>query len=172
MEKLCKTMKHSAMSRTIVKQLSGCSLTKQGSGRNLTKQNSGRDLSAIALQAAGRSHEMQKQLSGQNILLQKQLSASHLSCQLSFNSINGDLATAVSSGRLTPPRMPSKCSLVETKHQISREAQAAGNGGAPGQGISRQISNSALGNCLMALQVNDANLEWILNDTKTICSGD
>ena len=126
MEKLCKTMKHSAMSRTIVKQLSGCSLTKQGSGRNLTKQNSGRDLSAIALQAAGRSHEMQKQLSGRNILLQKQLSASHLSCQLSFNSINGDLATAVSSGRLTPPRMPSKCSLVETSTEFQERHKQLG----------------------------------------------
>ncbi|KAI2500596.1 hypothetical protein MHU86_13887 [Fragilaria crotonensis] len=42
MEKLCETMRRSAMSRTMVKQLSGRSLPKQGSSRSLPKQASSR----------------------------------------------------------------------------------------------------------------------------------
>ena len=41
MEKLCGSMKRSAMSRSMVKQFSGRSLSRQGSMRQLSRQNSG-----------------------------------------------------------------------------------------------------------------------------------
>lgn len=45
MEKLCESMRRSAMSRSLVKQLSGHSVSRNGSARAVTKQHSGRGLS-------------------------------------------------------------------------------------------------------------------------------
>lgn len=53
MEKLCESMRRSAMSRNLVKQLSGRSVQRQGSARSLSRSNSG----------AG----MRKQLSGRSL---------------------------------------------------------------------------------------------------------
>jgi hypothetical protein len=98
LEKLCETMKRSAMSRTMIKQLSAArTLPKQGSGRGNMKQHPGRDLSALALQASGRADELLP-----------------ISAALSSSS--------VSSGRLTPPRVPNRRSATESKHRMTRES--------------------------------------------------
>ena len=135
MEKLCETMKRSAMSRNLVKQMSGRSLTKQGSQRSLTKQGShrnllskqlsGRDLNALARQASGRD------------LMQRQLSARNLPRQSSLRGLGDDC-----SGLLTPTLVPNRRLIMDTKHRITRDALTGG--GAPGRGIFRHNSSSAL----------------------------
>lgn len=92
MEKLCQTMKRSAMSRTLVKQLSGRSLVKQSSGRNLVKQSSGRNLGVLARQASGRS----------------------LNCD---SNSSGNV-----SGRLTPPTVPLRKPFKDPKHRSPKAA--------------------------------------------------
>ena len=127
MEKLCDTMKRSAMSRTMVKQLSGRSLTKQGSQRSLSSQgsqrsqNSSRDFGACARLASGRD------------------SARYISS----SSLVGDETHPT--GRLTPSRR----SLVNTKHraapgQVSsrRKSSSALQGN---RSTSRQLDDANLG---------------------------
>merc|ERR1712226_320715 len=90
MEKLCQTMKRSAMSRTLVKQLSGRSLVKQSSGRNLMKQHSGRNLGALSRQASGRS----------------------LTCESDSPGNFG--------GQVAPSNIPLRKSHVNPKHRINQ----------------------------------------------------
>lgn len=80
MEKLCQTMKRSAMSRTLIKQISGGSLTtqhserpllKQGSGRNLKKQSSGRNIGAQSRQSSNRSLTYESDSSGGTVPTKK-----------------------------------------------------------------------------------------------------
>ena len=156
MEKLCETMRRSAMSRTMVKQLSGRSLPTQGSSRSLPKQGSSRSLT--------------KPNSGRKTILQKQLSARKLSRQSSSNSVDLTTASTISSvpsmGHLTPTRVPGKRS-ISSKHRIARD------GSAHGEDIVRQNSASALlGNHLRALQKDETNAGWWLGDAESICSGD
>mmetsp|Transcript_18365 Transcript_18365/g.42527 ORF Transcript_18365/g.42527 Transcript_18365/m.42527 type:complete len:457 (-) Transcript_18365:1551-2921(-) len=166
MEKLCESMKRSAMSRSLVRQLSGRSLTKQGSNRSLvkqdsnrslTKQDSGRNLAALARQSSGRNL-LQKQSSGRN-LLQKQSSGRNL---LQKQSSGRNLMQKQHSGRNLMQRQNSGRSLqnsederlietrratrrpsVDSKHRITRDA-LAGGGRVPGRGVFRHKSSSAL----------------------------
>ena len=94
MEKLCESMQRSAMSRNLVKQLSGQSLSKSNSNRSLgsrshgsrtlstrspgSRQSSGRSLNPASRQSSGRSllvaqtsaHSLVKQNSGQRLVKQ------------------------------------------------------------------------------------------------------
>lgn len=134
MEKLCETMRRSAMSRTMVKQLSGRSLPKQGSSRSLPKQASSR-------KAMLQKHLLTRKLSG--------LSASSGLDTATTQS----LSPVPSLGHLTPTRVPSRRSLVGSKHRIARDT-LAGNGS------------------LTALQMDTANASWWLSDADSVCSGD
>jgi len=127
MEKLCDTTKRSAMSRTMVKQLSGRSLTKQGSQRSLSSQgsqrsqSSSRDFGACARLASGRD------------------SARYLSS----SSLGGDETHPT--GRLTPSRR----SLVNTKHRAAPgQVSSRRNSNSASQGnrsTSRQLDDANLG---------------------------
>ena len=171
MEKLCATMKLSAMSRTIVKQLSGPS--RQGSNRSLQNQNSGRDLSVLALQASGREDValLQKQISGRNVMLQKQLSArkgTHTAMDVALSS-SPSTSPVLSSmhGRLTPPRVPSRRSIMSSKHRLTGKELAVS------EGIVRHNSTgNLLGNRLRALHNDRSNSHWLGGDGETMCSGD
>jgi hypothetical protein len=119
LEKLCETMKRSAMSRTMIKQLSaGRIMTKQGGGRGVTKQNPGRDLAALALQASGRADEL-------------------------FPPSVVISSSSVSSGRLTPPRVPNRRSATESKHRMNRES-ASVRSASPSRRIGRDNSGRSL----------------------------
>lgn len=131
MEKLCQTMKRSAMSRTLVKQLSGRSLVKQSSGRNLVKQNSGRNLEVLARQASGRS----------------------LNCDSNSSGSVG--------GRLTPPPVPLRKSFKDSKHRspkaLSRGIlrQNSNKSVHSNQGPSFQIDDTSFGFLLADDESND-----------------
>jgi hypothetical protein len=71
MEKLCESMRRSAMSRNLVKQLSGRSLVKQGSARQLlSRQNSGlnRQGSQRGLNKQGSQRSLMKQSSQRSLM--------------------------------------------------------------------------------------------------------
>lgn len=62
MEKLCGSMKRSAMSRSMVKQFSGRNMNRQGSLRSINRQGSDRSLigdSGIARRSSGVKHQLQ-----------------------------------------------------------------------------------------------------------------
>jgi len=132
MEKLCETMKRSAMSRTIVKQLSGRNLCKQGSQRNLSKQGSQRSLV--------------KQNSGRNLM----------QTQLSNRSLGG--SEHDTTGRMGP--VPNRRPAIDTKHRIARDAHMGST--APGRGVFRHNSCSALlGARNVQVQLDDSNLGYL-----------
>ena len=116
MEKLCESMKRSAMSRNLVKQLSGRNLVKQPSARSLTKQGSQRSL-------------MNKQGSARN-LMRKQGS-------------NRSLVSDHSGHRSSSGYFPARRSSIDTKHRIGREVLQSRP--MPGRGsLMRHLSQSAL----------------------------
>lgn len=133
MEKLCETMRRSAMSRSMVKQLSGRSLTRSSSGRGLTKQTSNRSLSR---QNSGR---LVKQMSGRNL--------ARASSGRSIGRANSGLALQRSaSGRqilMDGSEIPIRRVAQDTKHRIQRDVVATSQG-PPGRGVFRHKSQSAI----------------------------
>ena len=123
MEKLCESMKRSAMSRSLVKQLSGRSLSRQGSNRSLVKQGSARNLSR---QNSGR--QLTKQLSGRN--LARANSGRSLQRSASGRALLGGVDGAAS--------IPVRRMSQNPKHQLGSV------NGPPGRGIYRHKSQSAL----------------------------
>lgn len=123
MEKLCETMRRSAMSRSMVKQLSGRSLTKQHSNRSLSRQNSGR---------------LTKQISGRNL--------ARANSGRSLNRANsGRSLQRTASGRqmMESGELPIRRMSVDHKHRIHRDA-VINNQGPPGRGVFRHKSQSAI----------------------------
>ena len=125
MEKLCESMKRSAMSRSLVKQLSGRSLSRQGSNRTLTKQGSSRNLSR---HNSGRN--LVKQLSGRN--LSRANSGRALQRSASGRQLLGD-----DGGAAIPVRRMSQ----DPKHRMVGGVNLQGP---PGRGLYRHKSQSAL----------------------------
>jgi hypothetical protein len=126
MEKLCESMKRSAMSRNLVKQLSGRNIVKQGSSRalSLTKQSSMRSLPR---QGSGR-FQLAKELSNRS--LHTQSSSRSLHKQSSGRNLTEN------SGRVTPTAtLPVRRMSVDAKHRICTS---------PGRGMYRQMSSGSL----------------------------
>ena len=138
MEKLCESMKRSAMSRNMVKQLSGRSLVKQGSGRQLVpRQNSG----LMVRQGSNRSLMHQ----GSQRSLVHQSSQRSLIKQGSNRSLVDD-----GSGRGTPTAVPIR-RMSNTKHQLQH----------PQRGVFRHNSVQSLNsqsNHGLSLQVDGRNM--------------
>lgn len=121
MEKLCESMRRSAMSRSLVKQLSGRSVSRTSSGRNLSRQNSatfnGRSIAransgrSITRASSGRS--IQRSSSGRSVLLGK-------------------------GGELPVQRI-----AQDSKHRIQRD-HLGNNQGPPGRGVFRHKSQGAI----------------------------
>ena len=134
MEKLCESMRRSAMSRSLVKQLSGRSLTQQNSARNLTKQGSARNLT--------RSNSgLRKQLSGRN--LTKQLSGRNLQRANSGRSVQRTHSGRQLMGEEGGSNLPVRRLTQDMKHRIQRESVNTSQA-PPGRGIFRHKSQSAL----------------------------
>jgi len=122
MEKLCESMRRSAMSRSLVKQLSGRSVSRTSSGRALTQQHSGRGLS--------------KQNSGR--MVTKQLSGRSLSRANSGRSLQRSTSARAAEGELPVRRI-----AQDTKHRIQRDALSSSLH-APARGVFRHKSQSAI----------------------------
>jgi hypothetical protein len=139
MEKLCESMKRSAMSRNLVKQLSG---------RNIVKQSSARALSLTTKQGSMRS--LPRQGSGR-FQLAKELSNHSLHTQLSSRSLHKQLSgrnLAENSGRVTPTgTVPVRRMSIDMKHRICTS---------PGRGIYRQRSSGSLNGKRAMLQIDDS----------------
>jgi hypothetical protein len=154
MEKLCESMKRSAMSRSLVKQISNRSLTQQNSARNLMKQHvqqgSVRNLvkqgSARNLVKQGSARNLVKQGSARNLGVTRQLSGRNLIRANSGRSIQ----------RTCSGRGPSQ----DPKHRMQPHTiGSAGTNGPLGRGLLRHSSQSALmgprNNPRTILQIDD-----------------
>jgi len=127
MEKLCESMKRSAMSRSLVKQLSGSSLRKDGSSRSIgsgisthpsssSRQSSARSIHVVSRNSSARS--LVKQNSARNGLVQ----------QTSVHSLDDNGISSYPSQRPHPARHS-----MEAKHRF-----------APNRAVFRHNSSNAV----------------------------
>ena len=115
MEKLCESMRRSAMSRSLVKQLSGRSVSRSSSGKLLpSKQHSGRGLS--------------RQFSG---------------CSNSGRQLVRTASGRQSIGDSGGPELPVRRSAHDSKHRIQRDALATSSLHNPRRGVFRHHSQSS-----------------------------
>jgi hypothetical protein len=137
MEKLCESMRRSAMSRSMVKQLSGRSLSRANSGRGLVRAHSGRSLSRQ------NSGGIRKQLSGRN------LSRANSGRQLQRSASGRQ--TMVDGGAELPVR---RVGHQDSKHRIQRDGLSTSLH-APRRGVFRHKSQSAV--------TGDSNNKTVVN---------
>ena len=115
MEKLCESMKRSAMSRNLIKQLSGQSLQKDSSSRNIgsgtqathpstSRPSSGRSLNVVSRQSS--AHSLVKQSSGRGLVPQG-----------SVRSLDDNGLATLSAGVYPSSRHRHS---MEAKHRMSR----------------------------------------------------
>jgi hypothetical protein len=115
MEKLCESMRRSAMSRSLVKQFSGRSLTRSHSGHGLSRSNSGRMTKNLSGRNLGRNNSG-RQLSGANS--GRSLQRTHSGRQVPVD---------------TPELQPVRRMSQDTKHRLT-----------PTRGVFRNHSTTAI----------------------------
>ncbi len=113
MEKLCESMRRSAMSRSIVKQMSGRSVSRTSSGRLLPKQQSGRGLTRQFSGCSNSGRQIARSASGRQT--------------------TGDCGL----------ELPVRRSAQDSKHRIQRDALSTSSLHNPRRGVFRHHSQSA-----------------------------
>jgi hypothetical protein len=146
MEKLCESMRRSAMSRSLVKQLSGRNLSRQNSARGLQRQNSGR---------------LTKQLSTKN--LSRTNSGRNLVRANSGRALQRTQSGRAALGPEDGSNLPVRRIAQSSKHRIQRDAVSSGQG-PPGRGVFRHKSQSAI----IGMSQNNAPQMMLQIDDSTV----